>query len=243
MVEKVTPIHLESVDSTNTYAKNNYQDFDPKGWTRITATEQTGGRGRFNREWVSPKGESIYLTYYFTTEKEKIDLGNLTQVLSLSIVKLLQKEGLKPSIKWPNDVLVNGKKIGGILAETIDLQETWGVVLGMGINVSVKEETLKQIDQPATSLFAETGKTYDISALIAMLEMVFLTDYDRYAEEGFASFYKEYDALLTHKGKEITLHQNGKLVSGTLHSLAEDGRLNLLLPSGEIKTFHSGEIK
>ncbi|MBF5059380.1 biotin--[acetyl-CoA-carboxylase] ligase [Candidatus Neptunochlamydia vexilliferae] len=243
MVEKVTPIHLESIDSTNTYAKNNYQNFDPKGWTRITATEQTGGRGRFNREWVSPKGESIYLTYYFTMEKEKADLGNLTQVLSLSIVKLLQKEGLKGEIKWPNDVLIGGKKIAGILAETIDLQEKWGVILGMGINVNVKKETLDPIDQPATSFLVETGKSYDMSSLIAMLEMLFLTDYDLYLEKGFAHFYKEYDALLTHKGKEITLHQNGTSISGTLHSLSPDGRINILLPSGEVETFHSGEIK
>lgn len=243
MVEKVTQIHLEKVNSTNTYAKENYSHFDLGEITRITADEQTAGRGRFTRSWISPKGENIYLTYFFTMDKKVMDLNNLAQILSLSITKLLNKCGLSPHIKWPNDVLVNGKKIAGILCETIDLQDRFGVILGTGINVNMAKEALDQIDQPATSLFVELEKKLDFDPLIKQLEAFFLEDYQLFRRDGFKPFYMSYDALLTHKGKPISLKQNGQVISGTLHSLNPDGRLNILLDNGDIQTLSSGEIK
>ncbi|QVL57562.1 MAG: biotin--[acetyl-CoA-carboxylase] ligase [Simkaniaceae bacterium] len=243
MVEKVIQVHLEKVNSTNTYAKENYSHFDLSEMTRITADEQTAGRGRFNRSWVSPKGENIYMTYFFTSDKNVMDLNNLAQILSLSITKLLNKIGLSPHIKWPNDVLVNGKKIAGILCETIDLHEKFGVVLGTGINVNMPKDALDQIDQPATSLFVELGEKQELDSLIKRLEGYFLEDYHLYKRDGFKPFYMSYDALLTHKGKPISLKQNEHVISGVLHSLNPDGRLNILLDNGEIQTLSSGEIK
>ena len=243
MVEKVTQIHLEKVNSTNTYAKENYSHFDLSKITRITANEQTAGRGRFKRSWVSPKGENIYLSYFFTIDKTVMDLNNIAQILSLSITKTLNKIGLSPHIKWPNDVLVNGKKIAGILCETIDLHEKFGVILGTGINVNMSKETLDQIDQPATSLLVELGEKQELDSLIKMLEGFFLEDYRLFQRDGFKPFYMSYDALLTHKGQPISLKQNGHIISGTLHSLNPDGRLNILLDNGEIQTLSSGEIK
>lgn len=243
MVEKVVPIHLEKVNSTNTYAKENYRHFNLNSMTRITADEQSAGRGRFERNWVSPKGQNIYLTYFFTAEKKIMDLNNLAQIISLSITKLMSTFGLSPHIKWPNDVLINGKKIAGVLCETIDLHDRFGVVLGCGINVNMPKNLLDEIDQPATSLLVELGKEQDKTALIEQLERFFLEDYHIFLRDGFKPFYMGYDALLTHKGKPITLNQNGHLISGTLHSLNPDGRLNILLDNGEIQTLSSGEIK
>lgn len=243
MVAKLITIHLDSIDSTNTYAKENCHQFETGVITRITADEQSHGRGRFKRTWVSPKGMNIYLTYFFTLKKNPMEVNNLAQILCLSIAKLLSHEGLSPQIKWPNDVLINKKKISGILCETIDLDEEFGVVLGTGINVNMPQELLEQIDQPATSLLAETGKEHDRTSLIEALDKHFLNDFSLYKQEGFKPFYMSYDALLTHKGMPITLSQNGKTLSGTLHSLNPDGRINLLLPNGEIQTISSGEIK
>lgn len=242
MVEKVAHIHLEKVNSTNTYAKENYRHFNLETMTRITADEQTAGRGRFDRSWVSPKDQNIYLTYFFTAEKKIMDLNNLAQIISLSITKLMSTLGLTPHIKWPNDVLINGKKIAGVLCETIDLHEKFGVVLGYGININMPKELLDQIDQPATSLLAELGKDQDKNSLIDQLEKFFLEDYHLYLRDGFKPFYMSYDALLTHKRKPIILKQDGHLISGTLHSLNPDGRLNILLDNGDIQTLSSGEI-
>lgn len=243
MVEKVTHIHLKQVDSTNTYAKNHYRDFNLDGMTRITADQQTAGRGRFNRTWMSPKDQNIYLTYFFTAPKKIMSLNNLAQIISLSITKLMIQQGLSPHIKWPNDVLINGKKIAGVLCETIDLHHHFGVILGCGINVNMSKTLLDQIDQPATSFFLELGKEQDKHVLIDQLEHFFLNDYHLYLQSGFEPFYTSYDALLTHKGKPITLNQDGHLISGTLHSLNADGRLNILLDDGKIQTLSSGEIK
>ncbi|MDJ0651674.1 MAG: biotin--[acetyl-CoA-carboxylase] ligase [Simkaniaceae bacterium] len=243
MVEKAAQVHLQKVHSTNSYAKENYSCFDLNTITRITADEQTAGRGRFNRSWVSPKGGNIYLTYFFVAAKRGMDLNNIAQIFSLSITKLLNKLGLCPQIKWPNDVLVNGKKIAGVLCETTDMHDKFGVILGTGINVNMPEETLDQIDQPATSLLIETGKQQQLPPLIKKLEGLFFKDYSLYLREGFRPFHRSYDALLTHKRKPLILKQNGHSISGTFHSLNSDGQLNILLDTGKIQTLSSGEIK
>lgn len=243
MKKKVVQIHLTKVPSTNTWAKENYKNFDLSQITRITADEQTKGRGRFNRVWVSPKGVNIYLTFFFAVEKSRLALNNLPQILSISIANLLDKEGLKPQIKWPNDVLINRKKLAGILCETIDLGNSYGVILGTGINVNMSQDMLRDIDQAATSLLVETGKLHSKEFLTQSLETLFLKDLFLYQKEGFNPFYKTYDDLIAFKGEVITFHQNGESFSGTLHSLNPDGRLNLLLSSGEIKALSSGEIE
>lgn len=243
MVEKVAPIHLETVSSTNTYAKEHYSQFDLSKITRITADHQTKGRGRFNRHWISPKGENICVTYFFVADKNGKDLNNIGQILSLSIAKFLDQCTLCPKIKWPNDLVINEKKIGGILCETIDLQESLGMILGIGINVNMTKETLTQIDQPATSFFVELGEKQSLPPLLEKLEALFLEDYALFKQEGFHPFYTSYNTLLSHKGKRITLRQSGHTLSGTLHSLNPDGRLNILLDSGKIETFSSGEIE
>ncbi|CCB88193.1 biotin--[acetyl-CoA-carboxylase] ligase [Simkania negevensis] len=240
---EVAKIHLKTVTSTNTWAKENSSHFDLGKMTRVTASEQTQGRGRFNRSWISPEGVNIYVTYFFTIRKNGVDLNNLSQLLCLSIVKMLHHQKLAPQIKWPNDILVNGKKIAGILCEVVDQGDNHGVVIGAGINVNMAKEDLNLIDQPATSLMQEKGHVFPLEPLLDLLDKFFAVDLDLYKTEGFKPFYKTYDELLTHKGQPITLRQNGDTLTGTLHSLNPDGRLNLLLSSGEIKTVSSGEIK
>ncbi|MCB1080878.1 MAG: biotin--[acetyl-CoA-carboxylase] ligase [Chlamydiia bacterium] len=240
---EVTYIHLKAVTSTNTWAKENHTHFDLNKLTRITASEQTQGRGRFNRSWISPKDVNLYVTYFFTNRKNGADLNNLSQLLCLSIVRMLHHQKLSPQIKWPNDVQVHGKKIAGILCEVIDLHDKHGVIIGAGINVNMSKEDLDIIDQPATSILKETGEVLPLDPLLKLLDQFFIDDLTLYQAEGFKPFYKSYDSLLTHKGQPITLRQNGDALTGTLHSLNPDGRLNLLLDSGEIKTVSTGEIK
>lgn len=239
----MTHIHLKTVTSTNTWVKENYSHFDLEKITRITASEQTHGRGRFNRDWVSPKDVNLYVTYFFAAEKCSLELNNLSQLLCLSIVKLLHHQKLSPEIKWPNDVLIHGKKIAGVLCETIDLGDKYGIVLGAGVNVNMPQDVLEQIDQPATSLLMEKGTLLSLDPLLTLLDQFFADDLALFKAEGFNPFYMTYESLLLHKGKPITLRQNGDTITGVLHSLNPDGRLNLLLDNGEIQTISSGEIK
>lgn len=237
-----THIHLKTTNSTNTWAKENYHHFNLKKLTRITAEEQTQGRGRFNRSWLSPKGANIYITYFFTHKKNQTDLNNLPQLLCLSIVKMLHHQNLFSQIKWPNDIFVHEKKIAGILCEVIDLHDQHGVIIGAGINVNMSKKELDSIDQPATSLLNEKDRVFLLNPLITLLDQFFIDDLTLYQAEGFKPFYKTYDSLLLYKNKPVTLDQNGMSISGILHSLNPDGRLNLLLDSGEIKTISTGEI-
>lgn len=241
MTQKVVQIHLEQVDSTNTWARNNYQNFDLSKITRITADEQSHGRGQFKRTWLSPKG-NIYLTYFFTIKKLTVDPNNLPQIFCVSLAKLMERENLKPQIKWPNDVLIHEKKIAGILCETLDFNTEVGVVLGIGINVNMPKELLDTIDQDATSFLYEKGAPYSIESLLQTLDSLFLEDLERYLQEGFTPFYKIYDSLLLYKKRPITIKRHENSIQGILHSLHPDGRLNILLPSGEIQTVNSGEV-
>ena len=242
LLEKVVHIHLDSVSSTNTYAKENHLHFDSNAVTRITADVQTAGRGRLRRHWISPNEGNIYATYFFTCKKQVLSCNTIGQVFSIKIVKLLSHFPLKVSIKWPNDILVNEKKIAGILCETIDLHDRFGVILGAGINVNMRRDTLQSVGQAATSLYVELGMKQKRAPLLEKLDTFFYDEYPRYQREGFHPFYPQYQALLSHKSRLLSICQNGTLFSGTFHSLHLDGRLNVLLEDGEIQTFSSGDI-
>lgn len=242
MKEKCIPIHLASVNSTNTWAKEHIKDLNPTQVTRITASEQTAGRGRLKREWISPKDQNIYLTYFFSFPKLFEKTVHLTQFFSVILTTLLQEYGLSPSIKWPNDLLVNQKKIGGILCETIDMGSFLGVILGLGLNINMPPDMLDKIDQPATSFFNELNKTFTLDPIIETLDTLFLNDLNRFKEEGFGPFHDTYLSFLEQKNYPIQLKQNGQNMIGEFHSLNPDGRLNILLPSGEIRSISTLDI-
>ena len=148
-------LYLETVDSTNKYAKENLANIKDK--TLIYANYQTAGRGRLNRKWNSNFGKNLYASFVLKPSKELKEVySNLTQYLSLVLAEVFEEYQLIPTIKWPNDVRINGKKISGILAESIiERGELKGIVLGFGVNLNCSQEDIDKIDQPATSLNLE----------------------------------------------------------------------------------------
>lgn len=236
-------LHLDTVDSTNTYAKQHSASF-PKGQiTCITAEEQTAGKGRFQRTWISPRGVNLYATFYFTLPLNTLHLVSLSQVMAYSVATLLKHEGLQPQIKWPNDVRLKEKKVSGILCETQFHKDIIDIFLGVGINVNLDAKSASQIDQPATSLYLETGKQWDKKALLKKLEAQFVKDLERFKKEGFTPFHKEFEKLLALKGETIRCFDGKKIWVGICHSLTDDGQLNLMLPDKTIHTLLSGDIK
>jgi BirA family biotin operon repressor/biotin-[acetyl-CoA-carboxylase] ligase len=163
--------HFKVLDSTNDWAKQGMDQWDREGITLITAEEQTAGRGRFGKKWLSPPGQNLYATFIFFLEESQVELSQLVQLLAHSTTKMLKDCGFESTIKWPNDILVNSKKIAGILCEivTVPDSETRGIILGIGLNVNMPVESLSLIDQPATSLLAESGKTWDIATIVESL--------------------------------------------------------------------------
>jgi BirA family biotin operon repressor/biotin-[acetyl-CoA-carboxylase] ligase len=187
-------VRLDIVDSTNTYAKIHAAEFPAGEITCITAEEQTAGRGRYQRKWISPPGVNIYATFFFKLPKQIPDLTHLAQLMTFSFAQVLIQAGLHPKIKWPNDILLNGKKVSGVLCETEFGAQEVDIFLGIGINVNW--ETLSPIDQPATSLLLETGKKWDRDALLNKLQKRFEGDLGKFKKGGFAPFQSEFEKLM-----------------------------------------------
>lgn len=234
--------HFNIIDSTNTWAKQNAHLFPRDQITLLTADAQTAGRGRFKRNWVSPPSQNIYASFCFFLEKHRKDIGNIPQVLAISAAKTLEQNGLKPSLKWPNDVLVSQKKIVGILAETTPLSDQICMIAGIGLNVNMPIELLRSIDRPATSMLIEAKKAFDIEIVLQQLQKEFVSDLQIFIEEGFHPFLNDYRSRLVIDNKIIRFHDNRTVWEGYLFSINEDGSLNMRLLDNTQKTFVAGEI-
>lgn len=235
-------LYFATLSSTNLWVKKHAQELDQKELTRVYTFCQTDPYGRYGRRWVSPPNQSLSCTYFFTLPKNQKDLPSLTQVCALTVRKLLKHYAIDAGIKWPNDLLVKGKKISGVLCELLDLDTQLGVACGIGINVNIDEEILSTIEKKATSFLVELGKSFSLEEIGKKLDMLLIEDLLLYKKQGFAPFFPEYQYHLLYKGEMITIREPGKAFSGAFHSIAPDGRLNLLLPSGEMITLSSGEI-
>lgn len=236
-------IHFNIIDSTNTWAKKNASTLDQNELTCITALEQTAGRGRLDRKWISPSGQNIYATLYFCLPLGSPHIGNLGQILSLSCITILKKKGFHPQIKWPNDILIEGKKVAGILCETICFEERTGIALGIGLNVNMRQDLLETIDQPATSLAQLSGQTWVLEQILEPILEQFIKDLELLESKGFEPFREAYEELLAFKGKTITCRDGERTLKGICHSVNASGRLNLLLEDGTLQTLSAGEIK
>lgn len=241
-LKNIYSIHFSRLDSTNVWAKTHAYSLAPSGMTCITAEEQTAGRGRFARPWISPKG-NIYASFFFSIPKGAPYLPNLSQLFSFSCIKVLEKKGFEPKIKWPNDILIAGKKVAGLLTETVDLKERLGVVIGLGMNVNMSDASLASINQSATSLSQISQQQWNLEDILAPLVQEFNTTLPVLEKNGFSFFQSDYEHYLALKGEWVECQNGEQLVEGICHSITKEGNLNLLLASGETKVLSSGEIK
>jgi BirA family transcriptional regulator, biotin operon repressor / biotin---[acetyl-CoA-carboxylase] ligase len=236
--------HFVQLDSTNTWAKQNAYQFDPNHITLVTAHEQTAGRGRFKRLWISPPGENIYATFCFFLEHRLDEIGNIPQILALSAAQLLEKLGFPAKIKWPNDVLMDGKKIAGILCETTSPHDLLCIILGIGLNVNMPQETIQTIDRPAISLFAFDGFKRDYEEVLIELQNIFTQNLALFLKEGFKPFLSPFLQLIIHReGEQMRFHDNGIIREGIYKGINPNGTLTLLISNGEERIFFAGEIR
>ncbi len=259
-------IFFETIDSTNTYAKLNIDDLEDK--SIVYTNLQTKGRGRFDRTWVNLGSENIYMTivlkpspvilnsFQDLTNKQLYDnetarciseclktYSNLTQYLSICLCKQLENLGLNPKIKWPNDVLVNGKKISGILAEAVFKgQKLKGIVLGIGVNLNANLQDVSSIDRPATSLNLELGKNIDKPEFMKKLLEEFFEGYDNFLEHGFKSIKNDYESMACFLGQEIKVAIFDIIKKGFAKGFDDNGNLILIAKDGEIEKINMGEI-
>lgn len=237
--------HFKSIDSTSTHAKRQIGLLDKSLMTIIYADEQTAGRGRFDHRWHSPDEGNLYATFCFHLTERVQECSHFSIVAALPVADLLEEYGVSPTLKWPNDLQINGKKIGGVLIETSPTDDGLFLFCGIGLDINMSPQTLSTIDIPATSLYAETGKKHDVQEFLHRLEKHFSKAVSLFLQEGIAPFLPRYREL-THSciGKNISFRNTqGKRIEGIFIGINPHGALILQLPSGESILCYSGEIE
>ena len=242
----VDVIAYESVHSTNDTAMEQFELRPPGSFLVVAADGQTGGRGRRGRSWTAKKGEnllmSVALSYPATADAP---YGEWPLLAALAVRRALAAEtGLPVELKWPNDLLIEGKKVCGILTELCANRYGRYLVIGMGINVNARPADLPQeIAARATSLRVHAGRPFDRGRLCArVVERV----HDLYAETlagaRFALWRDEWVNHCATLGNYVKIIQGDRVIEGMARSLTDRGTLQIITGTGEPREVASGEI-
>lgn len=221
-------VYLERVESTNLFAKSNLHDL--ADCTVIHAKEQTAGRGRMQRKWVNLGEGNLFMSFVLKPSDSFNEIySNLTQYLSVVLCDLLDEFGVTAEIKWPNDVQVNGKKIAGILSETVmQGSEFKGLVLGIGVNLNAEKSAVQAIpDKAVTSLNLETGSYINLDDFRSRLTEKFFAEYKKFLNNGFSMIKEKYVRRACFLNREITVKVFNDDKKGVAKSITEKGELVL----------------
>ena len=240
-----TKIHLERVSSTNEYALQ-HMDSLPDRYI-VVADVQTQGKGRLGRPWFSSVPENIYASLVLKPEScpgGNLPLTGLSLYLSLCVCEVMDLYGITTALKWPNDILADDKKIGGILGQAGFLGDRLiGIVLGAGINLNMQKENLGLIDQPAISLNLLTGFPVDPGLFLERLADRFFADYDDFLVNGFALIRKEYLSRCPLVGTSIRVLLPDREIIGWAEGFTDNGFLVVKDESGLKQVVTAGDVQ
>jgi len=231
-------IYYPELTSTMDVAKREARRGAVEG-TVVIASEQTGGRGRIKRAWLSPKG-SIALSIILYPGI--LYLPSLIMLAALAVVHSVEKvAGLKSQVKWPNDVLINGKKVSGVLVESELRGETVDyAIIGIGINANFRVSDFPEISSTATSLSDELGRDVSrlsvIQCLLVEIERLYLT-----LQTG-GSIYEEWRDSLVTLGRRVHVKSGETIYDGIAESVARDGSLLLRHSDGNLTKIVAGDV-
>lgn len=236
--------YLTTVGSTNDYALLLAAEGAPHG-ALVVAEEQTKGRGRLERQWMSSPNRGIYLSILLRNLLPIRVAAQTPYIGSLALVKLLREQfGVPASIKWPNDVLINGRKVAGILTETQSDQDfSRFSVVGIGINVNhSREEMAGPFRYPATSIAIETG--FAVKRQKVLLEFLyrFEREYERFLENGLSALLPEIEEYSEMMGKTIRVVCGNREIAGKARAISDEGALLLLRDDGSQEAVWAGDI-
>lgn len=233
----------EETDSTNTDCKKLAEQGSLHGLL-CTANTQIAGRGRRGRTWESPKGTSISMTLLLRPEIKPDQAPQLTLVMALAITRAVSRLCSETcSIKWPNDILLNNKKICGILTEmSAEMDYVHYVVIGCGINVN-QDYVPMELEQIATSIKMETGTRYQRSELIAEILQDFEQLYQQFLYSGdLSAFVEEYDNYLVNRGRMVRVLDPKEEFEGEALGISPNGELFVKTAAGETVKVYAGEV-
>ncbi len=234
--------HFDAVASTNDLAKELAAQGAPEG-TLVVAEAQTGGRGRLGRQWDSPPGTGLYVSLLLRPPLPPTEMPQITLTTAVAVARAVTRvTGVAPGIKWPNDLLLDGRKLGGILTEMeTESERIRHLVVGLGLNVNNPAFT-KELSPMATSLVLATGRPHSrLKILQAWLEE-FEELYGRFLAREFAGILDEWRSLTVTLGRRVTVRQGPVIICGQALEVAPDGALLVETEAGEVVRVTSGEI-
>lgn len=232
-----TLLHLKSTKSTQDFVKEHLEEFDLDKLCYVFADHQTAGYGTRNRKWISSDRKSLQATYFSKQKNNNTSYINLAQVSSLSILKVLQNLGVQAQLKWSNDIYISHKKCGGSLCELVSNPNCYLIGIGLNINQDIHE--CKTIDIPATSLLAESGKTFKIPAILNALLHQLNQDITIYETQGFAPFLETYKRNMPYFGCNVLV--DDKLV-GKSFDISPNGAMIVKDADHNLKEIYSGSL-
>ncbi|HEX4943574.1 MAG TPA: biotin--[acetyl-CoA-carboxylase] ligase [Usitatibacteraceae bacterium] len=218
---------LDEVDSTSTHLASAAQAGAPSG-TCVAAEWQRAGRGRRGRSWQAGLGASLTFSLLWRFEQGPGHLAGLSLAVAVAVVRALERAGVPGvGVKWPNDLVHDWKKLGGILVETSG--ETLGpsaAIIGIGINYRLGEALAGRIDQPATDVVSCGGAMPSRNALLAGLLAELVIALERFGRQGFAAFRDDWKARHVYAGRRVTVHAGDKPAQeAQVLDVADDGAL------------------
>ena len=237
-----------SVDSTNLLAKGLASEGAPEG-TLVLAEEQTAGRGRMQRQWLSPACKNLLFSFILRPFIPLDRVFVLTMILSVAAAKAAataMREGIgepRVMIKWPNDLYIRNKKLGGILTEfSVKDGKVEYVVLGLGLNVNWNPGENAGLLYPATSILAESGGSVSRNGLLVDILHIFAKYYEEMLSGRMEDLYRRWNELSMILGREVTVDLNGKTITGTADRIDRSGALLLKDTNGREHRILSGDV-
>lgn len=236
-IDKGHLYQFQELESTNVFARDHV--FDLHHGDVIWAIQQTQGKGRQGRIWISHAHQSLTFTIFIQKPIEGLWL-NLSQIAAMALCDLLKQYEIKANIKWPNDVLVGRKKISGILLESLSTPPN-ALLLGLGINVNCDDSLLYDIKPPATSVKKEIHMEISLSNFLGQYISYLESYLDLLISHGFSAFREKWESYSNLLGKEIQIDQGGKKKTVQVTRFLSDGALEVI-DGKEKKVIYSGEV-
>lgn len=239
-----TIIHKESIPSTQRLAHELALDGAEHG-TIVIADEQTEGKGRVDRKWYSKKGDGIWLSMILRPNILPYLAPQLTLLTATVLANVIDHHAnLTPQIKWPNDILINGKKMTGILTEMqAEQDQVLYVIIGIGMNINQKREDLPtELLERATSLQIETNEKWNMLPIIQEILQTFEEKYSKFLDQGFDPVKQDWENYGFRLNERLQIKSGKKTWEGIFLGIAEDGALLAQNEDGIIERVYSAEI-
>lgn len=236
-------LRYDTLGSTNTEAANQARLGAAEGLC-VIAARQTAGRGRHGREWVSSEGAGLYFSIVLRPQIDGRFLPLITLMAGVAVHDTLREFGLKPDIKWVNDILIGDDKISGILAETVETPTGVAVIVGIGINLT-SSNFPDEIAATATSIEMETGNTVTADELAERLTHYFSYFYVTLGDEdGPGEIVRHWRQRSTYfSGKHVRVTIEGTTIEGTTDGLEETGALRVKTSDGSVTIVQAGDVE